>query len=69
MRVLVVLEEEHNDHIWPEEGHEEGALARPREAKIAMTVRADICLVPEGPTTFEHHLYEGEDVDAHSCHK
>ena len=69
MWVLVVLEEEHDDHIWPEEGHKEGTLTRSGKAKIAMAVRADICLVPEGPSAFKHHLDEGEDVDAHGCHK
>ena len=69
MRILVVLEEEHDDDVRPEEGHKEGSLAWPSEAKIAVAVRADICLVPEGPSTFEHHLDEGEDVNSDSCHK
>ena len=69
MWVLVVLEEEHDDDIGPEEGHEEGSLAWSSKAKIAVPIRADICSVPEGPPTFEHHLDEGEDVNSHGCHK
>lgn len=62
--IFVVLEQKHDDHIGPEEGHVEGTLTRSSEVEKAISVGLDLLNVPKRPSTLETDLHEGNEVDS-----